>query len=91
MSPLVAIQFDFARELLVVSTRYFYEDFASVNQFNGLGVKLHEKRQPIELTPTTPLRIVHCVHAEFSTSVSEEKTWVSDRKQIRPSESQLNA
>lgn len=84
LSTLAAIQFDFSRELVVVSTRYFYEDRASldtgvvsitsVDQTNGTGVNLNEKSQTIELTPMIPLQVGLQVPEEFLTlSEDEEK------------------
>jgi len=84
-------QFDSARELVVVFTRYFHRywasldtgvvNIASADRVNETGVDLHEKRHPaIELTPTISLRIE--TQQESPTSPeSDENTWVSDRKQ----------
>ncbi|CAI6343132.1 unnamed protein product [Macrosiphum euphorbiae] len=66
LSRSAVVQFDSARELVVVSTRYFHEDrvsldtgvvsIARADQVNGTSVNLHEKRHQIELTPMIPLR-----------------------------------
>jgi len=85
-----------------VSTRYFHRDrasldttgvviIASTDQVNETGVDLQENRHPIELTPMITLRIGSQVPEESPTSSDDdEKTWVSDRKQTWPLESQPN-
>lgn len=78
-----AVQFDSVRELVVVSTRYFREDGASLDtgvvsiaspdQVNGTGVNLHEKLHQIELKPMIPLRIGLQVPEESSTLSDNER------------------
>lgn len=101
LPPSAAVQFDSARELVATSTRYFHGDRPSLNtgvassasadQVNGTGINFHENRQPIELPPISSLCIGLQVPAESPTSSdNEEKTWVSDLKQMWPSELQPN-
>lgn len=101
LSTSAAVQFESARELVVASSRYFNEDrasletgvisIASVDQINRTDVSLPEKRHPIERRAKIPLRIGFQVPEESSaSSENEEKTWVSDQKQICPLELQSN-
>jgi len=101
LSRSASVQLDASRELVVVRTRYFHEDrasldtgvvsIASADQVNGTGVNLHEKRHPIELTPRIPLRIGFQISEETPTSFdNEENAWVSDRRQMWPLDLQPN-